>query len=169
MVTRDFEHQLIEAIQPIRHLALAHGLYQLFETGLFESLGATPGVPTEVLADRHDLDPVRLLAFLRYLAAEGYLVDVDDTGWRLTARASALEPFRPWYTLLVGGYAGTFGQVGAALRRGAPWADRDGSRVGAGSCGMSAFDAVPMAGSLLRNLPAGPLTVVDLGLSLIHI
>lgn len=159
---QDFEHRLVEAIQPIRHLALAHALYAVMDTGVYDTVQAEPGVPVADIAERHGLDVQRLDALCLYLANEGYFAR-EDGGWRLTAKAAELALFRPWYTLLVGGYAQTFGQLGQVLRAGAPWADRDGAKVGAGSCGMSMFDALPLADRLLDTLPADGLTVVDLG------
>ncbi|MFI9503426.1 hypothetical protein [Nocardia sp. NPDC052566] len=161
MPASDFEQRLIEAIQPIRYHALAQALYVLFDSGIYETLRGEPGSGAEWIAKRHDMDPARLQALCHYLANEGYLS--SDDGWRLTAKAQALEPFMPWYTLLIGGYAGTFGQLGATLRAGAPWASRDGAKVGAGSCGMSRLDVLPMVDRLLDRLPGGELTIVDLG------
>lgn len=160
MVSSDFENRLVEALQPIRYLALAQALYQLMDTGLYGSL-AEGGSDVDVLARHHGFDPVRLLALLRYLANEGYAV--DDDGWRLTVKGRALLPFRPWYTLLVGGYAGTFGQIGSTLAADAPWATRDGSKVGTGSCGISRYDALPIVGRLLDQVPGDEATVVDIG------
>ncbi|MFI5756633.1 2-ketoarginine methyltransferase [Streptomyces sp. NPDC051569] len=165
-VPTDFEHRLVEAIQPIRHLALAHALYTVMDNGVYDTIKAEPGLPAAVIADRHGLDAERFGGLCLYLANEGYLARENrgtETGWHLTGKAEALAPFQPWYTLLVGGYAQTFGQLGDVLRKDAPWAHRDGAKVGAGSCGMSMFDALPLADRLLDTLPAEGLTVVDLG------
>ncbi|MFA7767790.1 2-ketoarginine methyltransferase [Streptomyces sp. NRRL S-448] len=165
-VPTDFEHRLVEAIEPIRHLALAHALYTVMDNDVYDTLAREPDLTTADLAKRHDLDAERLGGLCRYLANEGYLaqyVPDAEPRWHLTDKARALAPFRPWYTLLVGGYAQTFGQLGAVLREGAPWATRDGAKVGAGSCGMSMYDALPLAGRLLDGLPRDGLTVVDLG------
>ncbi|GIJ44240.1 2-ketoarginine methyltransferase [Virgisporangium aliadipatigenens] len=161
MTTGTFEQGLVDAIQPIRYMAIANALFHLFDTGIYASLAAQNGISCVRLAAERNVDPDRLAAFLAYLAAEGYVA--YDGGWRLTGKARAIEPFQPWYTLLVGGYATTFRQLGDALRTDAPWAGRDGARVGAGSCGMSAHDAVPMVERLLDRLPPDAPTVVDLG------
>ncbi|MFI6504098.1 methyltransferase domain-containing protein [Nonomuraea typhae] len=158
----DFEHRLVEAIQPIRHLAIAHALYTIMDNGVYAALQGEPGVPSGTLATRLNLDEDRLEALCVYLANEGYLARRAG-GWRLTVKAEQLAPFRPWYTLLVGGYAQTFAQLPQVLRAGAPYASRDGAKVGEGSCGMSMFDALPLAGELLDELPGEGLTVVDLG------
>ncbi len=159
--SNDFEHRLVEAIQPIRHMALALALHHLADTGIHDLLSERPGVSVREAAKLLNLDEERLLAYFRYLANEGYLV--EEIGWRLTAKGAELAPFLPWYTLLVGGYAGTFGQIGQTLRAGAPFATRDGAKVGAGSCGMSMYDALPLANGLLDRLPGGEHLVVDLG------
>ncbi|MGW6742296.1 2-ketoarginine methyltransferase [Streptomyces sp. NPDC055025] len=165
-VPTDFEHRLVEAIQPIRHLALAHALHTMMDSGVYAALTAEPGLTSADLAERHGFDAERFAGFCLYLANEGYLARRTggaDEGWHLTGKAAALAPFQPWYTLLVGGYAQTFGQLGDVLKKGAPFASRDGAKVGAGSCGMSMFDALPLADRLLDTLPGEGLTVVDLG------
>ncbi|MFE0026727.1 hypothetical protein [Amycolatopsis sp. NPDC059021] len=161
MVTPDFELRLVDALEPIRGLALANALHALMDSGVYDTLLAQPGLSAEDLAARHGLAADRFGVLCHYLANEGYLA--EDAGWALTAKARELAEFRPWYTLLVGGYAGTFAQLGATLKDGAPWADRDGAEVGAGSCGMSMIDVLPMAHRLLDTLPTAAPTIVDLG------
>lgn len=160
------EDRLVAAIEPLRHLALAHAVYVLLDTGLDATLRAAPGATVDDLASRHGLDPERLLGYLRYLRNEDYVVDEGD-GWSLGPRGHDAAEFRPWYQLLVGGYAGTFAAIGPTLVAGSPWAGRNGAEVGAGACGMSMFDAIPLADELLGDV-TGPsrdtaVTVVDLG------
>ena len=81
----------------------------------------------------------------------------------LTATGREIAAFRPWYKLLVGGYAQTFQQLSAALRADAPYATRDASSVGVGSCGISQYDALPMTRRLLQQIPGKWKTLVDLG------
>ena len=161
MAGNDFEQRLAEALQPIRFFALAHALYVVMDCGVYDTLDAESGLGTTTIAARHGLDAQRLQALCHYLANEGYLV--EDGGWYLTGKARALAPFRPWYTLLIGGYAQTFLQLGPALQDQAPWAGRDGAKVGVGSCGISRYDALPLADRLLDRLPGKRLVVVDLG------
>lgn len=157
----DFEHRLVDALQPIRYMALAQALHHLADSGIYDLLSERQGVSVREVAKLLDLDEERLQAYFRYLANEGYLL--EEIGWRLTVKGAELAPFLPWYTLLVGGYAGTFGQIGQTLRAGAPFATRDGAKVGAGSCGMSMYDALPLASGLLDRLPDSEHLVVDLG------
>jgi 2-ketoarginine methyltransferase len=161
MLTVDFERRLIENLQPIRYFALAQALHHSMDLGIFAAVGAAPGLDGAELATDLGLDPDRLLVLLRYLENEGYVL--DDGGWSLTPKGVGLPVFAPWYELLVGGYATTFQQLGDVLRKGAPWATRDATRVGAGSCGISAYDALPLAERLLDAAPQTPATVVDLG------
>lgn len=161
MASNDFEHRLVEALQPIRFFALAQALHVVMDSGVYDTLDAEPGLDAATIAKQHGLDPERFQALCHYLANEGYIV--EDDGWRLTDKARALAPFRPWYTLLVGGYAETLLQLGPTLKDRAPWAGRDGAKVSTGSCGMSRYDALPLADRLLDRLPAEGLIVVDLG------
>ncbi len=156
----NFESRLIDALQPVRGFALAQGVHHLFVSGLY---GALADGPAEVaaLAAKFDMRPERLAGFLRYLANED-IVALDGDLAALTARGRGLEEFRPWYELLVGGYAQTFQQITRTLTQDA-YADRDGVMVGRGSCGMSRFDALPLVRELLADLPAAPAQIVDIG------
>jgi 2-ketoarginine methyltransferase len=157
------EPRLIEALQPFRGFALASTLYHFFETGLFDALRERDRSTAE-LASAHDLDADRLAALLLFLKNEGV---VEDRGgrFRLTARGRAFDEVRGWYTMLVGGYGGTFLQMGERLARGAPPATRDAARVGIGSCAISHHDAIPLTRSLMaRVLPESrPARLLDLG------
>lgn len=160
------EDRLVAAIEPLRQMALAHAVYVLLDTGLAATLRDAPGTPLDELATSHEMAPDRLLGYLQYLAAEGYTAP-EGGGWALGPLGADALTFRPWFQLLVGGYAGTFAGVGDTLKADAPWADRNGAEVGAGACGMSMFDAMPLADSLLTNVTGpsrdAPLTLVDLG------
>jgi 2-ketoarginine methyltransferase len=160
-VDADFEHRLIGALQPIRYGFLAGALCVFLRDGLAASLAAGP-VPVTELATRHDMDPVRLDGLLRYLANEGY-VALEAGRCRLTRTGAEIREFEPWYRLLVGGYAGTVTQIGAALRTGAGFASRDGTEVGIGSCGISEYDAIPLVLDLLDDAGVKPGRLVDIG------
>ncbi|MFH8495193.1 2-ketoarginine methyltransferase [Streptomyces coeruleorubidus] len=155
-----FELRLIEALQPVRGFALAQGIYHLFDSGLYERLADGPQEVSAMSASL-GLDASRTSGFLRYLANENYLSLSGDTV-SLTDKGRALGPYRPWYELLVGGYAETFQQITDVLH-GKGYATRDGRLVGIGSCGMSAYDALPLVRELMSDLPAAPASVVDLG------
>src|SRR5205807_3337463 len=107
------------------------------------------------------LDDERLEDFLVYLENEGYVV--REGGWSLSAKGAGLPRFQPWYELLVGGYATTFAQLGEVLQKGAAFATRDTTRVGAGSCGISAYDALPLTERLLDCADREVATVIDAG------
>lgn len=128
---------------------------------MFAAIETLAGVPAPDLAAKLNLEPDRLLALLHYLQNEGYLV--DDAGWHLTGKGHELQEFKPWYELVVGGYATTFVQMGDTLRKGARWATRDATKVGAGSCGIGLYDAVPLVGRLLDGTDRPLHTMVDLG------
>ncbi len=160
-IPANFERSLIDNIQPIRYFALAQALYHAHRLGVFARIEATPGIDEDTLAAGLGLDRDRLLALLRYLSNEGYVV--ADPGWSLTAKGAGFPVYAPWYELLVGGYASTFQQLGDVLGEGAPWAGRDATRVGAGSCGISAYDALPLVERLLERSGSHVNTIVDLG------
>jgi 2-ketoarginine methyltransferase len=160
MVDENFEARLIDALQPIRGFALAQGIYHFFVTGLFDRMSLGPR-RVEDLADGLEMDRQRLFGFLVFLANEELVVLHDDVAC-LTDRSRDLGEFRPWYELLVGGYAETFQQITKTLR-GNGYGTRDGVLVGIGSCGISRYDALPLVRSLLADMPSQPSTIVDLG------
>lgn len=164
MTNTNFEYRLVEALQPIRGLALANGIHHLFVSGIHDALAEGPS-SVDDLAKRLSMRPDRVAGFLRYLANEDLIAgDVSHDGdlVELTGRARGLTEFRPWYELLVGGYAQTFQQITRTLAEDAH-ADRDGRMVGIGSCGISRHDALPLIRRLLAELPAPPVGIVDIG------
>lgn len=160
--TETFEERLVPAIQPIRHFVLAAAIHHLFATGLYDSLRDGEPLSAASLAERHQLELDRLDALLRYLRNEGILA-ANGQLFSLSPRGRALGEARPWYTMLIGGYASTFLQLGAALARGSPAATRDAGQVGIGSCGISHYDAIPLTRQLMRSIDAGCSTILDLG------
>jgi 2-ketoarginine methyltransferase len=157
----DYEHRLIENLQPIRQFFLAATLHHTLQAGVLDALADEPGADADGLADGLALDVRRLHAVLIYLQNEGYVV--DDEGWRLTGRGAAVREFAPWYQMLVGGYGGTFGQLGQVLRDGAVYASRDTSQVGAGSTGIGVTDTLPLALDLMDRASTAATTLIDLG------
>ena len=155
------EHDLIEALQPIKGMALANCIHHLFETGIYGSL-CQKDATTAVLANELGLEQVRLKGFLQYLQIEGILNNEGDL-FSLTNRARQLEKFEPWYTLLVGGYAETYQQIGHCLKGDGQWATRNVGKVGIGSCGISHFDAIPLTRKLMRRIESPIFKMLDLG------
>lgn len=159
---KGFETRLIEALQPLRAYMLAINLYHLFETGLFDTLNCETAVPAQALADRHAMEILRMTPFLQYLRNEGIL-DEEETGFRLSAKGRALADFRPWYTMLVGGYAETFLQIGEKLQQQSGWATRNLAQVGEGSCGISHYDAIPLTRRLMAQADGQCTRLLDMG------
>lgn len=160
MTDENFELRLIEALQPVRGFALAHGIYHLFASGIYDRLdGAAAGV--DDLAKTLEMNPARVAGFLRFLANED-LVSLREDTVTLTARGQGMGEFRPWYELLVGGYAQTFEQITDTLRQDG-YASRDGRMVGIGSCGISQYDALPLVRQLLADMPTAPEQIIDIG------
>lgn len=155
-----FEQRLVENLQPIRHFALAQAIYHLFSTGLHSRIKAG-AIQAVDLAHEFAFDPPRTLGFLHYLANEN-IVDLQAGTVSLTKRGEQLEQFRPWFELLVGGYSETFQQIETVLA-GTGYASRNAQMVGVGSCGISAYDALPLVQKLLAAIPDTPTKIIDLG------
>lgn len=157
---KNFELVLIEKLEPIRGFFLAQAIFHCFSSGLFDSLTETPNSVAS-LADKHGLNSDRLVAFMQYLSNEG-IVAFDGSSVHLTSSGREFGLYRPWYELLVGGYAETLLQISDTLR-GSGFASRCDSFVGKGSCGISEYDAIPLVQSLLAQLPSAVLEIIDLG------
>lgn len=157
-----FETRLIEMMQPLRHYMLAINLYHLFATGLFDTLQAVGCITLAALAERHDLDHERLTVFVKYLRNEGYLEEMEDQ-IALSVKGRGLAEFRPWYTMLVGGYAETLLQIGEKLQRDSGVASRNLARVGEGSCGISHYDAIPLTRRLMAQAAGHCTRLLDMG------
>jgi 2-ketoarginine methyltransferase len=160
-VESDFEQRLVDALRPVRYFALAQALFHFVDTGIHNVLTRGPA-GVEELAGELGMNPHRLRGFLLYLLNEGYLRE-DGERFALTAKAEEMAVFHPWYRLIVGGYAETFQQLGWALTANGEYATRRGADVGAGSCGMSRYDALPLVLRLLEPIRATVRTIVDLG------
>lgn len=162
-VDEGFEQRLIDGIRPIAELFLASCLHHLFASGVYDALNTADGPrDIEALAEDLDLDAERLTGLLLFLANEGVLT-VRDGRATLGAKAHSYAEFRSWYTFFVGGYAGTVGQIGQALRHGAPFCTREGRDVGTGSCEIAHYDGMPMMHTLLTDAGLEPACLLDLG------
>ena len=158
------EERLISGLQPIRQFVLAQALYYFMDIGIQEVIASSRHSFTiEDLAKKFNLHEGRLRGFIQYLANEGFVLLVDGDTVALTAAGEEISDFRPWYTLLVGGYAQTLLQLPTVFQAGGAYADRDSARVGVGSCGISQHDALPMTRRLLDRIVDRPRTLVDIG------
>jgi 2-ketoarginine methyltransferase len=156
-----FELELVAALQPIRQLVLANCLWHLFEHGIYDELSSGPKSVATICKARK-MDPVRLGALLTFLRNEG-IVQLEEGVYQLTAAGRAYERFRPWYTMLVGGYGATFRELGPALYEGSPPVGRDADAVGVGSCGISHFGAIPLTRYLMSRSSQPCRRLLDLG------
>lgn len=157
------EDRLVSGLQPIRGFVLAQALYHFMEIGIHEALSVANDLTVSDIARNLSLHEERLRGFLHYLANEGFVRLSDGDKVNLTAIGKESADFYPWYKLLIGGYAQTFQQLSSALQTNGPYADRNSSNVGIGSCGISQYDALPMTRRLLERVSGRWRTVVDLG------
>jgi 2-ketoarginine methyltransferase len=157
-----FELELIDALQPIRQFVLATAIYHLFSTGLFEELNVSQSKSADDIANRLSMNHLKLAGFLKYLRNEN-LVSVDNGNYCLTEKAKKLEPFKGWYTMLIGGYAETYLQIGENLNLTSDWATRNATKVGIGSCEISHYDAIPLTKALMNEVAGGCHKLLDLG------
>jgi SAM-dependent methyltransferase len=155
------EKGLVEALEPIRQTYRAFAIEALFACGLFERL-VDEGLPTSRAAAELGLEETRCRALAYYLANEG-LLSIRDDVLRLSDDARRLAPYRPWYELMIGGYAPTLATLEDTLRSGSPPAERDGAKVGRGSCGISQHDSFPIVAELLAHCTSSAPRVLDIG------
>jgi 2-ketoarginine methyltransferase len=157
------EEHLAKGLQPIRAFVLAQAIYHFLESGIQEAIATSGHITVSKLAKDLELNEKRLLGFLRYLANEDYLRLLPEDKVELTQTGQEIWDVKPWYQLLVGGYAQTFQQISSTLKTEGKYASRNSESVGVGSCGISQHDALPMTRRLLKKIPVKWQTVVDLG------
>jgi 2-ketoarginine methyltransferase len=158
-----FEQRLIEATRPIAEHYLALALHHVFDTGVFDELARREqAVPIASVAATLGMDEHRLRGLLLFLANEG-VVTVEDDAAALTAKGRQYGEFRPWYTMMIGGYTSTVQQIGEALPEGSPTCGRVGRYVGLGSCQVSRFDGMPITRTLLSKAGVECREMLDLG------
>ncbi|GAA3237987.1 methyltransferase domain-containing protein [Dactylosporangium siamense] len=162
-ITPGLEKRLIGALQPIRGFVLAQALHQFMDTGIHDALTKHGALPVDRLAQLCGLSADRLGGFLLYLANEDFVVIAVDGTVGLTSAGAEIGVFQPWYALLVGGYTPAFAGLREALADPAAYASRNAAQVGVGSCGISEYDALPIAERLFQQIPGRVGTVVDLG------
>ena len=156
---------LVEGLQPIRHFALANALFHFLESGVQEALEESGDADIKEFADTLELDENRLCGLLAYLQKEGFVALTDYCHVNLTPSGRQLAVFRPWYQLIVGGYAESFRDLGRVLKDPTVYAPRDTFYVARGSAGISEHDALPMTRRLIKEAGRDPLTLVDIGCS----
>lgn len=104
MIEEIYEHQLIQAIQPLRHHALATAIYHLFNECIYDKLTES-AMPVRALAEEMNLDEGKLLGLLRYLANEGIIGVGDEKKIQLSQNGLCLNKFCIWYIFLLKGMA----------------------------------------------------------------
>lgn len=161
MISRNFELELVEAIQPIRHFVLASSIHHLFSSGIYDLLRSKKS-HVNGISEEIELDEARVYGFLMYLVNENILVQENDL-FELSERGRELEQFRGWYTMLIGGYGSTFLEIGEKLKSGSGVARREIVSVGVGSCGISHYDAFPLTKKLIQKMSSPPATICDMG------
>ncbi|MCI0348626.1 MAG: 2-ketoarginine methyltransferase, partial [Acidobacteriales bacterium] len=151
------------ALQNLRHAVdRPAGRSALFDTKLYALLKEQGPLACTAAAQQLSMDQGKLAGLFRYLKNENMAVETE-AGFSLTDKALMLERFEGWYTMLVGGYAETFLQIGACLPAESGWASRNATKVGVGSCGISHYDAIPLTKSLMEKVPGAGTRLLDLG------
>jgi 2-ketoarginine methyltransferase len=156
-----FERELIEALQPIRGMALAMVIFHWFESGLYDRCARGP-ITVEDTPAAMAYNPERVREFLYYLRNEDLLSEEGGT-FVLTDKGRALATFRPWYHFFVGGYAETFLELGDRLGARALPCRRNGRWVSVGSTEISAYDTVPLLASLISHAPRKITRALEIG------
>jgi len=157
------EHRLAESLEPIRNMFLSQVMLFLFESGLYDVLKENCEKDTTGIANKLDFSPYRLEGLMVYLKHEGIIELTEQGAPVLTVKGLEFGPSKPWYQLLVGGYGQTLKDLDALMSDRDRYGTRDGAYVGKGSCGISQFDALPMAKELIEEVHPSPEMVVDIG------
>ena len=156
------EKLLINNTEPIRQFVLAHAIFTLFESGLFDLFKTNKALTPEETSKKLYLDPDRCLALLQYLAAEELLIQEEGL-FSLANKAIDLESARPWYTMFVGGYSPTLLNFPETLKLNSPPAPRNGAYLGLGSGAIGHYDSNPVLVKLLQTLDLKSADIFDFG------
>jgi 2-ketoarginine methyltransferase len=160
-VDENFLGNLVTCLEYVQKFTAAYAIFHLFNLEIYRELLAGP-IGVDDLAQRLSLKPDMLGGFLEYCRIEG-LVEKDGEGFKLSAFARMLAPYRGWFDFFIGGYGTTFREVGMALKAGAPEPSRDYAHVSIGSCEISRYDAIPLTKRLMNVVPGQHKLVIDLG------
>ncbi len=160
-VNESFLGNLVSCLEYVQKFTAAYAIFHLFDLELYRELLIGP-VNACDLAQRLSLKPNMLEGFLEYCRIEG-LVEREEGGFKLSAFARTLAPYRGWFEFFIGGYGTTFREIGPALREGAPEPNRDYAHVSVGSCEISRYDAIPLTRRLMKVVPGHHKLVIDLG------
>ncbi len=159
----DFLDGLFDSLSSIRGYGVASILQQILRMDLFDDLGDSRTV--EQLSAQRGFDATVLESVLDFLHVEGF-VDRQEgppATYRATAKATSVARYRGYFNLLVGGYGKIIGALDQMLDSGPGAVARDGEMVGAGSCQISQYDALPLAARLLRQVGGDTSSFVDIG------
>ena len=157
------ETELSEHLTPIRYMFLAQVMFSVFECGLYDELKNRANNTIPEMANRLGFSSYRLEGLLFYLKNEG-IVEINETGSpKLSSRGLQMGVAKPWYQLLVGGYGQTISNLEPLLKKRSTYGKRRDEFIGVGSCGISRFDALPMAKELIVDIDDPLEYLVDIG------
>jgi len=160
-VTESFLGNLVPCLDHIQKFTTAYAIFHLFDLEIYRELFAGT-TSSGILAQRLSLKPDLLNGLLEYCRIEG-LLEKDEEGYRLSSYARMLAPYRGWFEFFIGGYGGTFRDIGTAIKVGAGEPGRDYRHVSIGSCEISRYDAIPLTKRLMSVVPGNHKLVIDLG------
>ncbi|HEV2963223.1 MAG TPA: methyltransferase domain-containing protein [Candidatus Angelobacter sp.] len=160
-VTESFLGNLVPCLDYVQKFTTAYAIFHLFDLEIYREL-FTGTTSSQVLAERLSLKPDLLNGLLEYCRIEG-LVEKDEEGYKLSSFARMLAPYRGWFEFFIGGYGGTFRDIGTAIKAGAGGPSRDYQRVSIGSCEISRYDAIPLTKRLMNVVPGRHKLIIDLG------
>jgi 2-ketoarginine methyltransferase len=160
-VTESFLGNLIPCLDYVQKFTTAYAIFHLFDLEIYRELFAGT-TSSETLAQRLSLKPDLLNGLLEYCRIEG-LVEKEAEGYKLSSFARMLAPYRGWFDFFIGGYGGTFRDIGTAIRAGAGEPSRDYRHVSIGSCEISRYDAIPLTKRLMSIVPGDHKLIIDLG------
>lgn len=161
MIKNNFEHELIDALQPIRSFVLSTSIFHLFNSGIYDLI-SNDATDVEKLVDDLGYDQNKMHGFFAYLKNEN-IVEIENGKVVLTYLGRSYSDYRAWYVMMIGGYGETFLGIGDKFKKNSGGVSRDIVHVGVGSCGISYYDAFPLTHKLIENMKNKPKMICDLG------
>ena len=144
--------RVISALQPVRNYFLAQTLWFALESSLLETLNARQRMSAAQICEATGWAPYCVQGLLYFLRTENIVVGPDaDITYCLSQLGSDVLFSRPWYELLVGGYAETLQALSSLMADRETFLTRDDAWVGKGSCGISQYDGIEDVDRLLPD------------------
>ncbi len=156
-----YENGLADCLEYTSKFTAAIAVFHLLDLGILPLVLQKP-TSLHTIANKLNLRKTMLSEFLMYCCNENILQKKEDT-FSATRLGEQMYESRGWFEMLIGGYGGTYFQMGECLRGERAYASRETNYVSRGSCNISRHDAIPLTKQLMNLDADKSYSMLDLG------